>query len=161
MWCQLNGCAAIKDGSLLDNANSLVKFVPGVVATDSKGVYDAVNRHEGPLLGLSNARAALQGYQLKEQLSESHAKLIWISGDWNLAYSLTKKSRTAREGLTQFARNFIWKLKYDPSFALSEKKSRKLGRNAVKEMREIQFLRALVPDAWCMTQEGFCAHATD
>ena len=66
MWCQLNGCCAIKDGNLLEKASDLVKYVKGLVATDSKGVFDAVNKNEGPLLGLSHARSALQGYQLKE-----------------------------------------------------------------------------------------------
>ena len=48
MWCQLNGCCAIKDGNLLEKANDLVKYVKGLVATDSKGVFDAVNKNEGP-----------------------------------------------------------------------------------------------------------------
>ena len=45
MWCQLNGCCAIKDGNLLEKANDLVKYVKGLVATDSKGVFDAVNKN--------------------------------------------------------------------------------------------------------------------
>ena len=151
MWCQLNGCCAIKDGNLLEKANDLVKYVKGLVATDSKGVFDAVNKNEGPLLGLSNARSALQGYQLKEQLSEADTKLIWISGDWNLSDALTKKAKAARLGLMQFAKQFIWKLKYDPHFIQSEKKAKKDGRAAVQQMKELQ---ALVPIAH-MIQEEF------
>ena len=61
MCANSNGCCAIKDGNLLEKANDLVKYVKGLVATDSKDVFDAVNKNEGPLLGLSNARSALQG----------------------------------------------------------------------------------------------------
>lgn len=152
MWCQLNGCCAINDGNILEKANDLVKYVKGIVATDSKGVYDAVNKSEGPLLGLSNARSALQGYQLKEQLKESACKLIWISGDWNLSDALTKKAKAARAGLSQFIKAFVWKLKFDPNFILSEKKAKQSGRAAVQQMRE---LNTLVPYASVMIQENF------
>jgi hypothetical protein len=92
-------------------------------------------------LGLSNVRSALQAYQLREQLSESLAKLIWISGDWNLGDALTKKHRSSREGLLQFIKAQIWKLKYDPGFILSEKKARKTGHQAVQQMRQLQALQ--------------------
>ncbi|CAK9038530.1 Transposon Ty1-NL2 Gag-Pol polyprotein [Durusdinium trenchii] len=70
MWAQLNGCCAINDGNVLDKANKLVGYVKGIVVTDSKGVFDACNKTDALLLGMSNARSALQGYQLKEQLKE-------------------------------------------------------------------------------------------
>ena len=124
----------------MEKASDLVKYVKGLVATDSKGVSDAVNKNEGPLLGLSNARSALQGYQLKEQLAEADTKLIWISGDWNLSDALTQKSKAARLGLLQFVKSFIWKLKYDPNFIQSEKKAKREGRAAVQQMRELQYL---------------------
>ena len=50
----------------------------GIIGTDSRGGYDAINKHEGPLLGLSNARSALQAFQMREQLRSSGGKLIWI-----------------------------------------------------------------------------------
>lgn len=81
MWCQLNGCCAIDEPDILKKANDLVKFVGGIIATDSKGAFDAINKNEGPLLGLSNTRSALQGYQPPEQVQESGEKLIWVSGD--------------------------------------------------------------------------------
>jgi hypothetical protein len=141
MWCQLNGCCAIEEPNILLKANDLVKYVPGILATDSKGAFDAINKNEGPLLGLSNVRSALQAYQLREQLSESMAKLIWISGDWNLGDAMTKKHRSSREGLLQFIKAQIWKLKYDPGFVLSEKKARKTGLQAVQQMRQLQALQ--------------------
>ena len=150
MWCQLNGCAAIKSDDKLKCANDCVKFIKGILATDSKGSYDAVNKSEGPLLGLSHVRSALQAYQLREQLTDSACKLIWISGDWNLGDALTKKAKTAREGLLQFLKNNMWRLTFDPSMVISERKSRKQGTNAVVQMRQLQ---ALIPCS--MVQEDF------
>ena len=76
MWCQLNGGAAYSEDDKLKLANGMVKYVAGILATDSKGAYDAVNKHEGPLLGLSNIRSALQAYQLREQLRDARCRLI-------------------------------------------------------------------------------------
>ena len=84
LWAQLNGCCAMTGNDLLHRANRMVHYVRGVLGTDSRGGYDAVNKNESPLLGLANARSALQAYQLRQQLEESGGKLIWVSGDWNL-----------------------------------------------------------------------------
>ena len=142
LWSQLNGCCALPPGDHLQRANYMMQYAKGIIATDSKGGYDAVTKSEGPMLGLSNARSALQAYQLREQLAESFCRLIWISGDWNLSDALTKKARVAREGLIQFFKQNIWKLKFDPTFIQSEKKARQLGKAAVKQMQELQ---ALIP----------------
>ena len=140
LWCQLNGCCALPPGDQLARANFMMKFLNGIVATDSKGGFDAVTRSEGPMLGLSNARSALQAYQLREQLQESLCRLIWISGDWNLSDALTKKPKAAREGLNQFLKSCIWRLRYDPQFIQSEKRARQQGKSAVAQMRELQCL---------------------
>ena len=139
-WAQLNGCCAIGGNDLLLRANSMVKYVKGILGTDSRGGYDAVLKNESPLLGLSNARSALQAYQLREQLLESGGKLIWVSGDWNLSDALTKKCRSARQGLGQYLRNFTWKLTFDPAFFQSERKNKSLGQSAVAQMRQLQSL---------------------
>ncbi len=145
LWCELNGCSGLPRVDLLDRANVLVKHIQGINGTDSKGGYDAVKRNEGPLLGLTNARSALPAYQLREQLEQGCGRLIWLSGDWNLSDALTKKSKEARMGLLQFLRNFTWQLYFDPNFVVSEKKAKKSGQTALKQMRELQ---ALVPYKW-------------
>ena len=149
LWCQLNGCCAMVEGDMLDTANRMVRYLPGIVGTDSKGGYDAINKNEGPLLGLSNIRSPIQGFQLREQLGESHGKLIWLSGDWNLSDALTKKSMEARRGLQQYLKNWLWKLSFDPNFIQSEKKAKKLKQTATDQMKEFQ---ALIP---CIGQENF------
>ena len=138
LWCQLNGCLCDQD--LLQDANRMVSYVKGIIGTDSRGGFDAINKNEGPLLGLSNVRSALQAFQLREQLQESKGILIWISGDWNLGDALTKKDKSARAGILQFFKNWIWKLTYDPNFIQSEKKAKRSGQSAVTQMRQLQSL---------------------
>lgn len=140
LWCEMNGCSGLPRVDLLNRANDLVRNVVGINATDSKGGFDAIKKNESPLLGLSNARSALQGYQLKEQLQDAGGKLIWLSGDWNLADSMTKKAKSARQGLEQFLKNYVWQLHYDPNFVVSERKARQQGRHATKRMQELQSL---------------------
>ena len=138
LWAQINGCPPGED--LLKGANEIMKHVHGVVGTDSKGGYDAITKSEGPMLGLSNIRSALQAFQLREQLQAGGARLIWLSGDWNLSDALTKKPAVARQSLMQFLKNFIWKMHYDPNFVTSERKGKKAGRGALQQMRELQAL---------------------
>ena len=89
------------------------------------------------VMGLTTIRSALQAFQLCEQLIDSSGILIWISGDWNLADSLTKKDKSCRAGLSQFVKNWMWKLTYDPNFIQSEKKAKKLGQGAVSQMKQL------------------------
>jgi len=151
---QLNGCCALPPGDHLQRANNMMQYTKGIIATDSKGGYDAVTKSEGPMLGLSNAGSALQAYQLREQLAESFCRLIWISGAWYLSDTPTKKARVAREGLIQFFKQNVWKLKFDPTFLQSETKARQLGKAAVKQMQELQALLPVDHDPrknldWC------------
>ena len=132
----------------------MMQYTKGIIATDSKGGYDSVTKSEGPMLGLSNAGSALQAYQLREQLAESFCRLIWISGAWYLSDAPTKKARVAREGLIQFFKQNVWKLKFDPTFLQSETKARQLGKAAVKQMQELQALLPVDHDPrkkldWC------------
>ena len=60
-WAELNSATVDKGFNFLRAAERAASAVPGILGTDSKGGYDAVMRHEGPDLGLSNARAAIQG----------------------------------------------------------------------------------------------------
>ena len=113
-----------------------VKIVPGLLCTDSKGGYDAIQLNESANLGLSNARAAVQAYQLKENVLRDNTQLLWIAGDWNLSDALTKKLQECRQGLILFLRTWTWKLKFDAEFVVSARKAKKLGGGAQAEMKK-------------------------
>jgi hypothetical protein len=137
IWAELNGATADRQGDYLAAAESAVRAVHGIVGTDSKGGYDAVTREEGPNLGLSNARAAIQGHQLKESIKKSETRLIWLSGEWNISDALTKKSAEARAGFEQYLRTGVWMLRFDPAFVVSSKKAKSRGLNAVGQMKHL------------------------
>ena len=135
LWAELHGIGVgRRAGDLLDQAEAAVRFVKGIVGTDSKGGFDAVavTLQEGPYLGLSNARSAVQAFQLKQSFEKVGTRLIWLSGDWMLADGLTKRS--AGRGLLQFLKRWVWMLHYDPNFITSAKKAKK-GSDATTVMR--------------------------
>ncbi|OLQ15076.1 hypothetical protein AK812_SmicGene734 [Symbiodinium microadriaticum] len=109
-WAELNSATVDKGFNFLRAAERAASAVPGILGTDSKGGYDAVMRHEGPDLGLSNARAAIQGHQLKEGMRRVKTRLIWLASDFNLSDALTKRSSECRKSFVQFLRNGIWEL---------------------------------------------------
>ena len=52
--------------------------------------------NESPLLGLSNLRAALQAFQLRDNLKRCGSELRWLASDYDLADALTKKRSECR-----------------------------------------------------------------
>ena len=127
---------SLKDVDYTKRASFEVNHVPGIVASDSKGGYDAVTTNEGPYLGLSNIRSAIQAFQLKENFDRENSKLIWLAGDWNISDALTKKSAECRHGLKLFLKTNVWQLKFDPAFIVSARKLKQQGRGAMTEMRK-------------------------
>jgi hypothetical protein len=142
IWAELNGATCEHGNDFLKAGEEAVRAVPGIVGTDSKGGYDAVTREEGPNLGLSNARAAIQGHQLKESVKRSGTRLIWLSGEWNISDALTKKGADARASFMQFLKTGIWMLRFDPNFVVSAKKSKARGLDAVGQMKRIDRAQA-------------------
>ena len=137
LWAELNSSTVERGPDFLEAAEKAVMSVPGILGTDSKGGYDAITRHEGPDLGLSNSRAAIQGHQLKEGLRRALTKLIWLASDWNLSDALTKRPAECRRSLEQFLRTGVWMLKFDPHFVVSAKKAKHLGLDAASQMRKV------------------------
>eukprot|EP00913_Durusdinium_trenchii_P028198 g26436.t1 len=76
---------------LVQAAEEQASLLPGVLCTDSRGGYDAIEVNESPLLGLSNMRAALQAFQLRDNLRRVGCELRWLASDYDLADGFTKK----------------------------------------------------------------------
>ena len=105
----------------------------GILCTDSRGGYDAIEINESPLLGLSNMRAALQPFQLRDNLRRTGCELRWLASDYDLADALTKKRPEARLGLVKFMRTGLWSIKFDPSFT-SSRKAKRQGKSALTDV---------------------------
>ena len=100
--------------------------VKGVLCTDSRGGYDAVEVNQSPLLGLSNMRAALQAFQLRDNLKRVGCELRgW---HYDPADALTKKKLEARQGLLKYLSTFLWSIAFDPTFT-SSRKSKQKGKS--------------------------------
>ena len=111
-------------------------MVPGILGTDSKGGWDSIMVNESPLLGLSNMRAAIQAYQLKEVIKLCLSRLVWLAGDRNLSDSLTKKEPESRESMLFFLRHRSWMLKFDPEFMKSARKIKASSGSPAQQMQE-------------------------
>ena len=67
--------------------------------------------NESPLLGLSNIRAALQAFQLRDNLARCGCRLRWLASDYDLADALAKECEEARPGLVKLLRTGLWSIK--------------------------------------------------
>ena len=135
LWAELNGGTEPSKGAV-HRADQGVSKTYGIVATDSKGGYDAVKLNEGSTLGLSNSRTAVQAYQLKQNFQDARLSLCWVAADWNLADGLTKESAESRKSLLEFLKNFKWSLKYDPLFRSARKTKQETGKHAVDSLKQ-------------------------
>ena len=135
LWSELHGGGYFRtpqDDQVVWSENQ-VRAVRGVLCTDSKGGYDAVQVNESPLLGLSNLRSALQAMQLRESMMRTGCLLRWLASDYDLGDSMTKKRGDCRLGLAKFLSCYRWCISFDPSFT-SSKKNHQKGKSAVKEV---------------------------
>ena len=135
LWSELHGAGGLQHRrelrrDLVELTEKQVLKVKGVLCTDSRGGYDAVELNESPLLGLSNMRSALQAFQLRDNLSRAGCELRWLASDYDLADALTKKRMDSRVGLLKFLRTGVWSIKFDPDFTAA-KKGKKIGKSAV------------------------------
>ena len=140
LWSELHAAGDLDYEQLqrkdpVDATERQVLCVKGIVCTDSKGGYDAVELNESPLLGLSNMRSALQAFQLRGNLARAAGVLRWVASDYDLGDALTKKRADCRLGLIKFLRSGHWCIKYDPAFT-SAKKAKQQGRTAVDTVNQ-------------------------
>ena len=145
LWSELHGASGVHGRELrqdlVEQIENQTLVIKGIVCTDSRGGYDAIEVNESPLLGLSNMRAALQAFQLRDNLRRAGCLLRWLASDYDLADALTKKRAESRLGLLKFLRTGFWSIKFDPSFT-SSKKRKRMGKSAISDVDK--FLRYLV-----------------
>ena len=133
LWSEMHGAGwhRTPQDNQVEWAERQVRAVRGVLCTDSRGGYDAVQVNESPMLGLSNTRSALQAMQLRENMLRTGSVLRWVASDYDLGDALTKKRVGCRHGLTKFIEKGMWSIAFDPSFTAAKKNQRQ-GRSAVQ-----------------------------
>ncbi|CAK9003505.1 unnamed protein product [Durusdinium trenchii] len=136
LWTEIHGAGHQRPKErhdLVEETEKQARLVKGILCTDSRGGYDAVEMNESPLLGLSNMRAALQAFQLRDNLRRVGAELRWLASDFDLADSLTKRKASCREGLVKFLQTNRWSIAFDPQF-VAAKRNKKTGHTAVSKV---------------------------
>ena len=133
LWSELHGAGFQRPdrrADLVASAEDQACLVTGILCTDSRGGYDAVEVNESPLLGLSNMRAALQAFQLRDNLKRVGCELRWLASDYDLADAFTKKRGDSRIGLLKYLRSRCWSMHMIQTSLL---------RNATRKLAELQF----------------------
>ena len=136
LWSELHGAGCLRSDrrvDLVETAENQAGLLRGILCTDSRGGYDAVELNESPLLGLSNMRAALQAFQLRDNLKRVGCELRWLASDYDLADGFTKKRAESRDGLVKYLRTRLWSIAFDPNF-IAAKKNRKAGKTAIQKV---------------------------
>lgn len=134
LWAELHGVGATKKDprkDLAEQAEHRALQVPGIQCADSKCGFNAMEVNESPLLGLSNMRAALQAFQLRDNLARVGCSLRWLASDYDLADAMTKKKADSRSSLLRCLTTSA----YDPQF-IPAKKNKKAGKSAIERMDE-------------------------
>ena len=70
-------------------------------------------------------RAALQAFQLRDNLKRVGCELRWLTSDYGLADALTKKRGEARIGLMKFLRTWLWSIAYNPQLRGCKKEQKR------------------------------------
>lgn len=128
MWSEIGG-------STIDMKNPEVtaQAVPAILVTDSRNVYDKVNKPVMVIKG-SEKRSDIEGLIIKESMDHSALQTRWVHSDAQLGNSLTKPGE--KHQFWMFRRmNYTWKIVDDPKMASARtrKKVWKLCKIGLKQ----------------------------
>ena len=125
MWSEIGG-------STIDMKNPEVtaQDVPAILVTDSRNVYDKVNKPVMVIKG-SEKRSDIEGLIIKESMDHSSLQTRWVHSDAQLGNSLTKPGE--KHQFWMFRRmNYTWKIVDDPKMA-SARTRKKEGLEAMQD----------------------------
>jgi len=125
MWSEIGG-------STIDMKNPEVtaQAVPAILVTDSRNVYDKVNKPVMVIKG-SEKRSDIEGLIIKESMDHSALQTRWVHSDAQLGNSLTKPGE--KHQFWMFRRmNYTWKIVDDPKMA-SARTRKKEGLEAMQD----------------------------
>eukprot|EP00435_Cladocopium_sp_Y103_P063157 s1238_g24.t1 len=88
-------------------------------------------------------RAALQAFQLRDNLKRVNCDLRWVASDYDLADAFTKKRADSRVGLLKFLQSRHWSIAFDPNFVAAKRNE----RTAIQKwMTHLAIPKHLTPD---------------
>ena len=110
-----------------------VRLVPGILDTDSRNVFDRVDK---PYLTPKGAqkKVDIELFAIKESQGETNLLVRWVNSDAQLANTLTKRGEEHQ--ISKFlALGQRWRIVYDPSM-FSGKERKKRGMDALQNHGE-------------------------
>ncbi|CAK0865999.1 unnamed protein product, partial [Prorocentrum cordatum] len=95
------------------HVNDAISSCPGVLVTDGKSGYDAIEKSESAGLGLRDKRTSIECLGIRQQKEQTALQIRWVHSDAMLADGLTK-DRAAKVLLEFFRTGQRWRLVDDP-----------------------------------------------
>ena len=115
-----------------------IRQVGGMLITDFRGIFDALTSSESPQLRLRSSRTSEEARSIKEQCTDSNARVHWVNTLTMLADSLTKPGYPARALMESFQVKKRWRCAFDPTFESGKRrKSRRASLFNDDEMNDI------------------------
>ena len=130
------------------HVNDAISSCPGVLVTDGKSGYDAIEKSESAGLGLRDKRTSIECLGIRQQKEQTALQIRWVHSDAMLADGLTK-DRAAKVLLEFFRSGQRWRLVDDPLHRSARKRKTegmdKLDHGkALTDDEEAAMLEALV-----------------
>ena len=126
----------------LRKCDEAVSSVPGILISDSKNLFDRLGQTVLTWKG-AEKRSDIESLCLKESMLSTSVQVRWVSGDSQLANSLTKENEP-HQLCEYLRRNGSWRIIYDPDL-LSGRKRKQLGLDMLEER---------VPENQCAQSES-------
>ncbi|CAK0888982.1 unnamed protein product [Prorocentrum cordatum] len=101
------------DNTNKQHVNDAMSSCPGVLVTDGKSGYDAIEKSESAGLGLRDKRTSIECLGIRQQKEQTALQIRWVHSDAMLADGLSK-DRAAKVLLEFFRSGQRWRLVDDP-----------------------------------------------
>ena len=136
----------------LRNPDKILSSVESCLISDSKNVYDGLEKIETSGLQMEERRTAIELLGIKERLQQANVRCRWVSGDQELADGLTKPWQG--DQLIKALEKARWQIVFDPEF-MSAKRKKQLNQ-IQKRHGESNWLDAVMMlDERCHGQKYF------
>ncbi|CAK0889332.1 unnamed protein product [Prorocentrum cordatum] len=103
------------------DVNDAISSCPGVLVTDGKSGYDAIEKSESAGLGLRDKRTSIECLGIRQQKEQTALQIRWVYSDAMLADGLTR-DRAAKVLLEFFRSGQRWRLVDDPLHRSAQKR---------------------------------------
>ena len=132
MFVRIQWREILGDEVILRDPAETAKKVRGVLVTDAKALYDAVQQGDLPSFSMKEKYSALELLLLTQNLEKQQTTLRWVNSSQQLADGLTKPS--AQDALRAFlAGGQQWNILHDETFTAAKKVQKKRATRTEEE----------------------------